>query len=61
MKLWIITYIKKHGYDGQNADLSEQFVMTVQKLKEQLQKTRGADQIFISQKDEGFTERLRKS
>lgn len=42
----------------QSADLSQQFVVTAQKLEEQLQKTGGADQIFISQEDEGFTKCL---
>lgn len=43
---------------AERPDLSEQFVVTSQQLKEELQESRGVDQIFIPQKNQRFAERL---
>lgn len=40
------------------SDLSEEFVVTSQQLKEELQESRGVDQIFIPQKNQRFAEGL---
>ncbi len=43
---------------AERSDLSEQFVVTSQQLKEELQESRGVDQIFIPQKNQRFAEGL---
>lgn len=43
------------------SNLSEKLVVTSQQLKEELQETRGVDQIFIPQKNKSFAEGLAKT
>lgn len=39
-------------------DLSQQFVMTSQQLKEEFEEAAGVDQIFVPQKNQSFAEGL---
>lgn len=42
-------------------DLSQQFVMTSQQLKEELEEAAGVDQILVPQKNQSFAEGLKQT
>lgn len=44
-----------------SSNLSEKFVVTSQQLKEELQESRGVDQVFIPQKNQRFAEGLTRT
>lgn len=44
-----------------SSNLSEEFVVTSQQLKEELQEASGVDQIFIPQKNQRFAESLMRT